>query len=109
MQQTAAMGVKVWSTPWSPPREWKTNHDNNNGGTLDPAHYQDYANLLGDYFFDQQRRGVSLYAISLQNEPNWEPDYESCRLSVRRLLPGASPPSSCCPKASTGISPSPAR
>lgn len=77
MQQTNAYGVRVWSTPWTQPREWKSNHDTNNGGTLLASHYQDYANLLADYVADMQGKGVPMYAVSLQNEPNWKPDYES--------------------------------
>jgi glucuronoarabinoxylan endo-1,4-beta-xylanase len=82
MQQVGAFGVKVWSTPWTPPREWKTNHDTNNGGTFDPAHYQDYANDLADYVQNMSRQGIPMYAVSLQNEPNWTADYESCRWSA---------------------------
>ena len=79
MQQAGAYGVRAWSTPWTPPREFKTNHDNNNGGSLDPAHYQDYANDLANYVQDITRQGVPLYAVSIQNEPNWTADYESAR------------------------------
>jgi O-glycosyl hydrolase len=85
MQQVAPYGVTVWSTPWSPPREWKTNHDNNNGGSLDPAHYQDYANQLANYVQNMQAQGVNLYAISLQNEPNWAPTYESAIWSASQF------------------------
>ena len=77
-QQAAAYGVRSWSTPWSPPREWKTNDDNNNGGALEPAHYQDYANYLADYVQNSQAQGVPLYAISLQNEPDEDVSYNSC-------------------------------
>lgn len=85
MQQVAPYGVTVWSTPWTPPREWKTNHDNNNGGSLKPEHYQDYANLLADYVQNMKAQGVPLYAISLQNEPNWTADYESCRWDAQQF------------------------
>ncbi len=78
-------GARTWSTPWSPPREWKTNNDNNNGGALDPAHYQDYANLLANYVEDMNAQGVPLYAVSLQNEPNWVADYESCIWSAQQF------------------------
>ncbi|MGA2063196.1 MAG: LamG-like jellyroll fold domain-containing protein, partial [Thermoguttaceae bacterium] len=78
MQQVAPYGVTVWSSPWSPPREWKTNNDNNNGGYLDPAHYQDYATQLANYALNMKALGVPLYAISLQNEPDMNVSYESC-------------------------------
>lgn len=79
MQQVGAYGVRAWSTPWTMPREYKTNHDNNNGGNLDPAHYQDYANQIANYVQDMTRQGIPLYAVSIQNEPNWTATYESAR------------------------------
>ena len=79
MEQVGAYGVRAWSTPWTPPREYKTNHDNNNGGNLDPAHYQDYANQIANYVQDMTRQGIPLYAVSIQNEPNWTATYESAR------------------------------
>ena len=85
MEQAAAYGARVWSTPWTPPREWKTNHDTANGGSLDPAHYQDYANALADYAQDMTRQGIPLYALSIQNEPNWTADYESCRWTAQQF------------------------
>jgi glucuronoarabinoxylan endo-1,4-beta-xylanase len=85
MEQAAAYGALVWSTPWTPPREWKTNHDTANGGSLDPAHYQDYATALADYVQDVARQGISLYALSIQNEPNWTADYESCRWTAQQF------------------------
>jgi O-glycosyl hydrolase len=84
-QQVGAMGAKAWSTPWTPPREWKTNHDTANGGSLDPSHYQDYANHLANYVQDMWRQGVPLYAVSIQNEPNWTADYESCRWTAQQF------------------------
>ena len=77
--QAGAYGVRVWSTPWTMPREWKTNFDTNNGGSLDPAHYQNYATALANYVQEMTRQGVPLYALSIQNEPNWTATYESAR------------------------------
>ena len=34
-----ARGARVWATPWSPPAEWKSNNDVNNGGNLLPERY----------------------------------------------------------------------
>ena len=50
-----------------------------------PAHYQDYANALADYAQDMTRQGISLYALSIQNEPNWTADYESCRWNAQQF------------------------
>jgi len=53
---------------------------NNNvvGGTLNTGSYQDYANYLESFVSYMQTGGVSLYAISMQNEPDANVSYESC-------------------------------
>jgi O-glycosyl hydrolase len=50
------------------------------GGYLDPNHYADYANYLEDFvtFFNTTNSPQQLYAISMQNEPEENVDYESC-------------------------------
>jgi glucuronoarabinoxylan endo-1,4-beta-xylanase len=78
MQQAVARGVKVWSTPWSPPASWKDNNNVNNGGYLMSSHYQDYANQLAAYVANMKSSGVPIYAISIQNEPDLSVSYESC-------------------------------
>jgi glucuronoarabinoxylan endo-1,4-beta-xylanase len=83
MLKAKARGVtQIWSTAWTPPVGWKINNDPNNpvsGGALQPGHYRDYANYLAQYIKDiKNNYGVELYAISIQNEPDLETDYESC-------------------------------
>jgi glucuronoarabinoxylan endo-1,4-beta-xylanase len=78
MQQAQAMGVEVWSTPWSPPAQWKSNGNVNNGGYLLPSHYQDYANELASYVLNMKAQGITIHAVSIQNEPDIVASYESC-------------------------------
>ena len=78
MKKAQARGAKIWSTPWSPPAEWKTNEDVNNGGHLIYSYYQDYADLLAQYVENMKGEGINLYAISVQNEPNYTAVWESC-------------------------------
>ncbi len=78
MQQVQQLGARVWSTPWSPPKEWKTTNSNGNGGSLKPEFYQAYATGLATYVLNQKAAGVDLYALSLQNEPDWTADWETC-------------------------------
>jgi glucuronoarabinoxylan endo-1,4-beta-xylanase len=69
----------VWATPWSPPAWMKTNDDVNNGGALDPAHYLDYATYLSQYIQQYKSKfGITIAAVSLQNEPDIVASYESC-------------------------------
>ena len=80
--------ILLWSTEWSPPPQYKANN-NVNGGTDNNKFLgaesgnpnsadTGYANYLVQYLQYCQSRGINLYAISPQNEPDWNPDYESC-------------------------------
>jgi O-glycosyl hydrolase len=80
--------LTVMSTPWTPPNNsvtrWKPDVKDWNkpdvGGRLDPRYYEDYADLLADYVKGfESRMNAPLAVLSVQNEPHWEPDYESCR------------------------------
>ena len=92
MQKAQAMGVTIWSTPWSPPAAWKSNNNVAtivNGvdtmGYLLASHYQDYANWLKQYVINMANNGITIYAVSMQNEPNWSADYESARWSASQF------------------------
>ncbi|MBB3061784.1 family 43 glycosylhydrolase [Microbulbifer rhizosphaerae] len=78
-------GATVFATPWSPPAHMKTNN-NVIGGRLDPDYYDDYAQYLLDFADYMAGNGVSLHAVSLQNEPDWDPDYESCLWSSGEFI-----------------------
>jgi glucuronoarabinoxylan endo-1,4-beta-xylanase len=78
-----ARGALVFASPWTPPASMKiVNTDRTNplySGRLDPARYADYAKYLNSYIRYAATRNVNLYAVSLQNEPDWDPaTYESC-------------------------------
>jgi glucuronoarabinoxylan endo-1,4-beta-xylanase len=77
MQTAQSMGVTVFSTPWSPPAAWKDNGMIGHGGHLLTSHYQDYANLLSQYVRNMRARGITISAISIANEPDFTPSYES--------------------------------
>jgi len=88
MQMAQARGAKVWSTPWSPAAQFKSN-DNVDGGSFvgSPSNYQAYANQLAGYVADMKSQyGVNLYAISVQNEPDANvTTYESCNWSAQQI------------------------
>ncbi|KQW00854.1 hypothetical protein ASC87_16745 [Rhizobacter sp. Root1221] len=78
-----ARGALVFASPWSPPASMKiVNTDRTNplySGRLAPAMYANYAQYLNAYIRYAATRNVKLYSVSLQNEPDWDPqDYESC-------------------------------
>lgn len=72
------LGAKLLATPWSPPAYMKTNNSLINGGKLKPEYYDEYATHLLDFVDFMSRNGAPLYTVSVQNEPDWHPDYESC-------------------------------
>ncbi len=60
--------IKILGSPWSPPAWMKTNNDTR-GGRLKPEYYQVYANYLVKYIQAMKTEGVSIDAITIQNEP----------------------------------------
>src|SRR4030042_2050439 len=77
-------GAIVFATPWSPPASMKTN-GSLIGGQLSTGSYGAYANHLRDFANYMSTNGASLYAISVQNEPDYLPDYESCGWSASQM------------------------
>jgi glucuronoarabinoxylan endo-1,4-beta-xylanase len=70
-------GARVLATPWTPPTGMK---DNNNivEGSLLPSQYSNYANYLNGFAAHMATNGAPLAAISIQNEPDANVNYESC-------------------------------
>ncbi|HVM32406.1 MAG TPA: carbohydrate binding domain-containing protein [bacterium] len=97
MKQAIGLGVtQVWLTEWTPPTAFKTNgaaygtgdavattNNTFNGAGTAPANANDtgYANYLVNYiqYVNNQLKssGVTVLAVSCQNEPDWNPTYES--------------------------------
>jgi glucuronoarabinoxylan endo-1,4-beta-xylanase len=75
--------MMIWSAAWTPPSKLKTN-GSAVGGSLksDSASQQGYADFLVKYVQDVKKKvGVDLYAVSCQNEPDFNPSYEGCQWS----------------------------
>jgi glucuronoarabinoxylan endo-1,4-beta-xylanase len=85
-----ARGAFVFASPWSPPASMKivntARSDPLHSGRLNPAMYADYARYLNAYIRYAASRNVNVRAISLQNEPDWDPEtYESCLWSAEEM------------------------
>lgn len=78
MQKARDRGARVWATPWTPPASMKTNHSTTNGGNLLVSEYGNYANYLAGYVSTLRSYGIDLYALSVQNEPDWTANWDSC-------------------------------
>ena len=60
--------VKIMGSPWSAPAWMKTNN-NPKGGSLKKDFYGAYANYLVKYIQEMAKEGISIEAITIQNEP----------------------------------------
>jgi glucuronoarabinoxylan endo-1,4-beta-xylanase len=77
-------GARVFATPWSPPANMKTNN-NIIGGALKTDSSAAYAKYLNDFANYMAANGAPLYAVSVQNEPDWNPSYEGCQWSAAEM------------------------
>jgi glucuronoarabinoxylan endo-1,4-beta-xylanase len=80
-----ARGAIVFASPWTPPASMKTNGSTIHG-SLSTSQYGNYANYLNSYANYMSSNGAGLYALSVQNEPDWDPDYESCTYSTTQMF-----------------------
>ncbi|HEY2580622.1 MAG TPA: glycoside hydrolase family 30 beta sandwich domain-containing protein, partial [Mucilaginibacter sp.] len=60
--------IKILGSPWSPPAWMKTNGDTR-GGRLKPELYPVYAKYLVKYIQQMKAHGITINAITVQNEP----------------------------------------
>lgn len=60
--------IKIMGSPWSPPVWMKTNGDTR-GGSLKPEFYAAYASYFVKYVQAMQAAGITIDAITVQNEP----------------------------------------
>ncbi|MEU5784515.1 cellulose binding domain-containing protein [Micromonospora lupini] len=77
--------VKILASPWTAPAAWKTNNSRTGGGKLKTDYYDDYANHLNSYVQYMRGQGVTIDVTSVQNEPDWHPDYDSMDWSGTEL------------------------
>lgn len=60
--------IKILGSPWSAPKWMKTNN-NVRGGSLKPEYYDVYARYLVKYIQAMKKEGITIDAITVQNEP----------------------------------------
>jgi O-glycosyl hydrolase len=74
------------ASPWSPPKEWKTNNSINGGGKLIKAYYKQFADYLRTFAQDMYDHGAPIYAISISNEPNYTAGYDGCEWDGKEMM-----------------------
>ncbi|MFG1917027.1 cellulose binding domain-containing protein [Micromonospora sp. NPDC048898] len=83
--EASGSNVKILASPWTAPAAWKTNNSRVNGGKLKTDYYDDYANHLNSYVQYMRGQGVNVDVTSVQNEPDWHPNYDSMDWSGTEL------------------------
>ena len=60
--------IKIMGSPWSPPT-WMKDNGKSKGGHLLLKYYDAYARYFLKYILEMKKQGISIDAITLQNEP----------------------------------------
>jgi len=60
--------IKIMGSPWSAPSWMKTNN-NSIGGNLKPEYFSTYANYFVKYIKAYEEEGITIDAVTVQNEP----------------------------------------
>jgi glucosylceramidase len=72
--------LRVMASPWSAPG-WMKSTDSLITGTLKPEAFAPFAQYLSRYVSAYKEEGVPIFALTLQNEPHFEPgDYPGMRV-----------------------------
>lgn len=77
-QRAAALGALVFASPWNPPAalvETFVRGSQTNAKRLRHDSYAAYAQHLNDFSAFMKSNGVDLYAVSIQNEPDYAQDW----------------------------------
>ncbi|MFW5913760.1 MAG: glycoside hydrolase family 30 protein [Bacillota bacterium] len=70
--------IELLASPWSPPGWMKTNGKMNEGGKLQPEYYQSWADYYVKFIDAFKEENLSIFAISVQNEPAAKQTWDSC-------------------------------
>lgn len=73
--------IKIMGTPWSPPT-WMKDNGNSIGGKLKPEYYSVYANYFVKYIQAMKAEGITIDAVTIQNEPQHDGNNPSMRMEA---------------------------
>ncbi len=88
-------GGIVFGTPWSPPGDYKTNGTAQGGNAADQGNqrgqlrrdcYEKFFPWLNTFLEYMKKNGVSVDAVSIQNEPDWWVSYSGCLYTPEQQL-----------------------
>ncbi|MBO1265926.1 glycoside hydrolase family 30 protein [Proteiniclasticum sp. SCR006] len=70
--------LKLLASPWSPPGYMKDTGEMNYGGKLLPQFADIWAKYYARYIEEMKKRGIGIWAVSVQNEPLATQTWDSC-------------------------------
>lgn len=70
--------LKILASPWSPPAWMKDNQEMNHGGKLLPEFRASWAKYYTKFIKAYAERGIPIWAITIQNEPEACQKWDSC-------------------------------
>ncbi|WP_299767264.1 glycoside hydrolase family 30 beta sandwich domain-containing protein [uncultured Dokdonia sp.] len=78
--------MKFKAAPWTAPR-WMKNNNSFNGGSLQSQYFSVYADYLVKYLEEYQNNGITIDAISTQNEPLFENNsYPTMKMTAQEQI-----------------------
>ena len=84
-------GAIIFAAPWSPPASFKTNNSARGQladgiiGKLRRDKYKDFFPWLNTFMRYMRNNGAPVDVVSIQNEPDWHPDYSGCYYTPQEL------------------------
>ncbi len=83
-QKYTGEDLMLFASPWSPPAYMKENESAVEGGTLKEAYMSVWANYYCKFIKEMEKEGITISAISVQNEPNAVQPWESCQYTAEQ-------------------------
>ena len=77
--------IKVLACPWSPPAALKSNNSDV-GGHLLPENYKAFKDYINEFIEFMKSKGAVIDVVSIQNEPDWKANYESCDWTAEEMI-----------------------
>ncbi len=81
-QKIAGRPITLFASPWSPPAWMKTNGQMNHGGRLKPEYREAWARYYCRYIREYEQEGITIWGISVQNEPAAVQTWDSCEYTA---------------------------
>lgn len=83
-QKYTGEDLMLFASPWSPPGYMKENESPIEGGCLKEEYKPLWAKYYARYIQEMEKEGITISAISVQNEPQAKQTWESCAYTAQQ-------------------------